>query len=513
MDFVLSKESLKTNELIYNGNIQQSIDCDITLPEYCPDILRILKCQLIPRANSHSLNSDRLNIEGSALLRILYIDETDASINSYEQVCPFNKSVDVGNMLSSNAIVTIDADIEYVNCRAINQRRVNINGSVVLKIGISAIKEKQILSSASGKGIQIKTEKIESMSIKGFAQKNITVDETLELCRSDYAIAQLLRYDGDVILTDVKVITSKLLVKGDLVLRMLYTVDDKSGKIESITHTLPISQIIDIDGVDDTDKCKVNLKLSSLDISLRSDSNGELRQADVIAKISVTTLSAQNVTMQIIKEAYSTKYNLCTDKETVEFISVKDNISDTFLLRDTLDVASVGINNVIDLWINCVTSTAQMESNKVKVCGVIALSLLVSDASDQIAYLERQIEFENVYDINIDHPTNKCSVNVNVNAIDYIAHGADKIDVRIELKADVSVYKIYCEDILVRIEPDEISNSLNSPCALTVYFCDENESVWDIAKKYNTTVAAIMEENELDCDIIECPRMLMIPSV
>lgn len=513
MDFVLSKESITTNDLIYNGSVQQSIDCDITLPEYCPDILRILKCQLIPRANSHALNSDRLNIEGSALLRILYIDETDASINSYEQICPFSKSVDVGNIASNNAIVTIDTDLEYVNCRAINQRRVNINGSIVLKIGISVINEKQIISSASGKGIQIKTEKIESMTIKGFAQKNITIDETLELCRTDYAIAQLIRYDGNVLLTDVKVITNKLLVKGDLIIKMLYIADDKSGKIESITHTLPISQIIDIDGVDDTDKCKVNLKLSSLDISLRSDSNGELRQADVVAKISVTALSAENVTLQIIKEAYSTKYNLDTDKELMEFISVKDNMLDTFLLRDTLDVASVGINNVIDLWINSITSTAHIDSNQVKVCGVIALSLLITDASEQTAYLERQIEFENVYDIHMDHPSHKCSANVNVSAIDYIAHGADKIDVRIELKADVSVYKIYREDITVKIIPDEISNSLNSPCALTIYFCDENESIWDIAKKYNTTVAAIMDENELDCEVIERPRMLMIPSV
>ncbi|MBR5273096.1 MAG: DUF3794 domain-containing protein [Clostridia bacterium] len=512
MDFVLSKETLKTKESIYDGSVQQPIDCDITLPEYCPDILRILKCQLTPRISSHNFNTDRLNIDGSAILRILYIDENNATVNSYEQICQFSKTIDVSN-ISSNAIITLDAETEYVNCRAINQRRVDINGSVIIKINISDVKEKHILSSAGGKGIQIKTEKVESLTIKGFAQKTITVDETLELGRSDYAVAQLIRYDGDVILNDVKIITNKLLIKGDLVLKLLYTADDKSGRIESLTHALPISQIIDVDGIDDTDKCKVNLKLSSLSLSLRSDSNGELRQADVVAKISVTALSAQNISFQVIKEAYSTKCNLETERQLMEFVSVADNVSDVFLIRDSLDVTSVGVSNVIDLWSNGITSNARVEGSKLILNGSLALAILVTDTSNQAAYLERQVEFESTYDVNVNHTFSKCSVDVGINAIDYIAHGSDKIDVKIELRIDASAYKLYHEDIIVKLEPDESEKHLNAPCALTVYFCDENESVWDIARRYNTTVAAIMEENELESEVIDRPRMLMIPGI
>ena len=109
MDFVIAKEALISNEPVYSGSVQQAIDCDITLPEYCPDILRILKCQLIPRVSSHNLNSDRLNIDGSGLLRILYIDEKDASINSYEQICTFSRSVDIGYISDSSPFSSIIA--------------------------------------------------------------------------------------------------------------------------------------------------------------------------------------------------------------------------------------------------------------------------------------------------------------------------------------------------------------------------------------------------------------------
>ncbi len=512
MDFAIARETITTNETIFKGNIQQSIDCDITLPEYCPDILRILKCQLIPRTSSHSINGDRLSIDGSALMRILYIDETEATVHSYEQVCPFNKSVDVGNVVG-NASTELDCELEYVNCRAVNQRRIDINAAINIKINISAVKEKQILSSASGNGIQIKTENAESITIKGFAQKTISVDETLELSRSDCAIAQLIRYDGNVILSDVKVIPNKLLIKRELVIKMLYTADDKSNKIESLSHTLPISQIIDVDGLDDTDKCDVNLKLSSLDISLRSDSNGELRLADIVAKISATAISAKNINLQVINEAYSVKCALETEKQNFKFISVGDSVNDVFLFRDTLDVASIGISNVIDVWINSINSDASVDGKKLRVFGSISLSLLVIDSSNQAAYLERQLEFENNYDLNESYSKAQCDITVRTNAIDYIVHGGDKIDVRVELKIDAVIFKVCQKNIITRLQPDETNTNITSPCTLTIYFCDEKESVWDIAKKYNTTVEAIMSENELENEFIDKPCMLMIPSI
>ena len=44
MDFEVLRQAVCVNELIYEGSVEQSVDSDLTLPDYCPDILRILKC-------------------------------------------------------------------------------------------------------------------------------------------------------------------------------------------------------------------------------------------------------------------------------------------------------------------------------------------------------------------------------------------------------------------------------------------------------------------------------------
>ena len=49
--------------------------------------------------------------------------------------------------------------------------------------------------------------------------------------------------------------------------------------------------------------------------------------------------------------------------------------------------------------------------------------------------------------------------------------------------------------------------------AIKLYFGVENEDVWEIAKRYSTSVEAVMEENELSGDKLGEGGMLLIPIV
>ena len=48
-------------------------------------------------------------------------------------------------------------------------------------------------------------------------------------------------------------------------------------------------------------------------------------------------------------------------------------------------------------------------------------------------------------------------------------------------------------------------------CGLCIYYADQKESVWNIAKKYNSSVSGIREENGLEHDILPQRTMLLIP--
>ena len=54
---------------------------------------------------------------------------------------------------------------------------------------------------------------------------------------------------------------------------------------------------------------------------------------------------------------------------------------------------------------------------------------------------------------------------------------------------------------------------MNKKAALTIYYADEGEELWNIAKKYCTSVEKIQNENEIDTDVdkLQGRNMLFIP--
>ena len=46
---------------------------------------------------------------------------------------------------------------------------------------------------------------------------------------------------------------------------------------------------------------------------------------------------------------------------------------------------------------------------------------------------------------------------------------------------------------------------------MTVYFANQNESVWDIARIYNASVDEIMRINDLDNEKLPAGRMILVP--
>ena len=49
--------------------------------------------------------------------------------------------------------------------------------------------------------------------------------------------------------------------------------------------------------------------------------------------------------------------------------------------------------------------------------------------------------------------------------------------------------------------------------ALRLYFGEPGEALWDIARRFGASMAAVMEENELDSETLPERQMLLIPMV
>ena len=142
MKFEQEKVKIVTPKCFFEDSVTQSVDEQLNLPDYCSDIKRILKCSLTPDVVSVQISGDRVNVRGSLLIRLLYVND-DEKIDCFDKTVEFTKYTDVKNM-PENACAYAAAEVEYVNCRAESQRRAAVSASVAVNIKIFGAKESEL---------------------------------------------------------------------------------------------------------------------------------------------------------------------------------------------------------------------------------------------------------------------------------------------------------------------------------------------------------------------------------
>lgn len=74
MEFNQDNRSFCTTVAVLDTVAEQLADVDLTLPDYCPDIEKILKCTLIPKIQTRTLSGGQLQIDGNCVVNVLYVD-------------------------------------------------------------------------------------------------------------------------------------------------------------------------------------------------------------------------------------------------------------------------------------------------------------------------------------------------------------------------------------------------------------------------------------------------------
>ena len=74
MEYQCKKEVFPVCETVFEGTSEQPVDLELSLPDYCPDIERILKCRLCPSVSSKNISGDRLDVDGMVLISLYYLD-------------------------------------------------------------------------------------------------------------------------------------------------------------------------------------------------------------------------------------------------------------------------------------------------------------------------------------------------------------------------------------------------------------------------------------------------------
>lgn len=508
----MEQKNLKTSvfslDTVFCESAEQPIDIDFTLPDYYVDISKILKCRAISRISSKSINGSSAAIEGCVTVTVIYCGN-DNCISSYEYQYPFSKSFDT-SINTEGCIISAKTKCEYINCRAVTGRKIDVHGAVGIYVTIKKRKLTDVISDCDDCNIELLRDSVPATVPMGCAEKYLLIEEEIELGTSQPDIRCVIRYDAEAVITDSKILAGKSVVKGDLKLKLLYAPEENTAP-QTIRYQIPFSQLIEIDGISDECDCESKVSIAHLEVKPRVSASGECRQLMLTAKLLITSECCCNNDVPVIVDAYSKKYEADICKNEICFDKIIENINQSFNCKKNIEFSEGSLQEVSDMWCEVKTESVKFGDNAMCVRGVVTAYIIACDSKQIPVFYEKTIDFEYTHPMNISGEF-KCSPEITVTSANYTLTGECNMELRIELNICASIYKCSNLPLITDIKINDGKPIFKNNSAMTVYFASAGEKVWDIARRYFADVEELKQINEIADDILASDKMILIPS-
>lgn len=511
MNYDVSRDNLSVRNLEFDGCQEIPVDIDFSLPDYCPDIQRILKCQVCPNITARNISGDRLNIEGTACIRIIYLDADNMRVRCCENSAPFSTSIDI-RCTPENAVALTSARTEYINCRAVSPRKVDIHGAFSICAKIYSKNIANISCCVSGKDIQQKIENTVGSNLVGMGQQQFSINEMLEMGENKPAPEMIIRSDVAMTLSDYKTTPNKVIVKGEAILKILYMDDLESGNLQTMQYSIPISQIIDVPGADENCKYIMNGEVLSHDEQIHSETEEGSGMISTEIRIAATVMAYTEKELGVVSDIYSTDHDLKTESQPLKLSKLKDIIKENFSHKSSVDLPETSASRIVDVWSDACHAKATAQGDKIVFKGKLNLCILALDVDNIPFYIERIIEFEQNREFTEASGDIAAEITIVPTSIGYSMQKNNTIDVKIDFDVSGAIYLSQKHNMITSAEADELKPSdKDREASLTIYFASEGEPLWDIARRYYTSVNAIKQENDISQEESPKSGMLLIP--
>ena len=509
MEFNQDNRAFSTPLTVLDTVAEQLADVDLTLPDYCPDIEKILKCTLIPKIQSKTLSGGQLQVDGFCMVNVLYVESEGKTIRCCEQSISFSQSFTVRDSGESPVVLT-KTKPEYINCRALSPRRLVMHGAFSLSAKV-IVSSRTELFTPEDESLEVLWESVPLSDLKSNCQEQFTVSE--EISVADKPIIESVLYSKvSACVTDVKAASGKLMLTGAISLRMFYLTNLETGETAKFDYLLPFVQMIDCDGISEETENIIGCEVMSYDIRLKNDILSDKPAISFDAMLCVTAQGYVTAEESIAVDAYSTEYASAPQFAALKYIGGVCPFGDSFIEKLTAKIDSGSISKVLDIYADRVSVDVACADGGLTVKGKINLCILALDGDSFPTLVERSLDYEKTLD-----SCEGCNLiffdSLSVPSISYRLTEDNSVEIRCEVKICGGAVNSETLKAVNGVEIFEDRPTPPSDCALILYYASGGENLWDVAKAHNTRLEMLKSENALEENLLEGDKMLFIPKL
>lgn len=513
MSIELVKENIEYEQFLGENTADTVVKEEYIIPDTEPDVLKILTVDAKPTVLSKEVMQDKVYLEGQVEFDVLYLGKVDDKT----EVCGVSYSAKFTNYVELEGAMhkmlsNAEANVEHMNCTAINERKIAVEGIIQLRSEVY-----------SKSGLDI-VKDVEGLDNVQFLKNSTSIDRTVSnttasvIAKSNMQIPMdkpqilnILKCDINIHKKQVKVLEGKIQIEAFSKFDILYKAKD-TGNIVHLSDDVLINQDVEDESVNSTMNAYADFDLDAVEYNVKEDDLGENRILDIEALIKINIKTESKLDMEVIEDAYSPDLNIKIEKQNYRLNLIYGQSTVETIVKENIDTNKESGTPAEVIFINgkVAITDKKLVEDKALIEGIVKASVIYRTESDKIGALEEDVPFN----ISVDIPGSKIemtsSARGSLENIEATVE-ADTIAVKAILSVGVKVNYNAHKDFLVNIETLDEERP-RKKASITIYTTQSGDTLWKIAKTYYTTIEDITRLNNIENpDYILPGQKLIIP--
>ncbi|MDR1638769.1 MAG: DUF3794 domain-containing protein [Clostridiales bacterium] len=504
MENQLVREKVSLDQAIDTESTQILLEGDIIVPDVKPDMALLLQNDAKVIIERVDVSSDRVNFIGKLELDVLYIAKgPDKPIYSMSVSAPIDDFLTLEGV-SKDMWVSAKAEIANIDYKMLNDRKINYRA--VINVSVSAdysdaqevvvdvqdIPPSQVLKSSLSLNKTIEN-KLDHFKVK----------EQITIPASKPNIREILQCTAQLANKDIRVANGRVNIAGEILVSTLFKGDDDESFVEFVENDLPFNGSVDVSGAKDDMFADVSLAIQDQYVGVRADADGEDRVIDIEISIGVSVKVYSSDSIEILDDAYATDQDIKITKTPVTYPRLVCRNRNQTTIKEVvqIDPDSPDILQIFKVKGVSVLDDIKIIEDKIIAEGIIKADVLYVAQSDETPLFNYQtvLPYKQVIETKGASPGMNINLDISVDHVAFNMLSSRETEVRFLLTFNTQVVEEKTVEVISDVEFVPLDQSyLDNMASLTVYIVQPGDSLWKIAKKYNTSIDEMLSVNDID---------------
>ena len=516
----LNKMKLHSCGLPVKGQTQVTLDDDYNVPDYRPDIVKVLKERGQLYFDEVKSTAGAAFLKGHLEFSILYrSDQENGKISCLKGEIPFQEKINMDG-LQEYDFIQPTGEVEDLTIGVIHPRKISVRAVLFLQAAVYKEKEEELCIGFTGEAdCEQRYSPVKVLQL--LYRKNDLCRQKSEftLPSSKPNVQEILWKSLELRNVETRPEQGKVKVAGEILISILYQEEDEADRVQWYETVVPLECSVDCDmGEMKGLIYKVKAEPATMELEVKPDYDGEERMFVMELSMNLEIRVWQEQETRLLEDVYSLKEEMLPERV--------DTVLDHILVKNECqcrltEQMELGESLERILQICACEGSAHLERTELTPQGLMAEGILcvellyvTTDDKMPIGALREIYPFEQLIEIpDADTKQNRIRTELECGIGQMSAVMLDQEHVELKAVLNLNLLAFEEEKIQniteIREKPLDMERLKKQP-GLIGYIAKSGDTIWQIARENHTTVESILKDNQKSDDTLRRGEKLLI---